>query len=377
MNINFFINDTTLREGEQFHTACFNTDDKIRIAELLCSFGIPYIELSSPAVSLGTQRDIITLKKRRLPAKIATHIRCHNEDIRKACDCGVDSIHIYYKLPHGILSKDLRSSIKKVTDEISEKISIARQNLPTAEIRFSIEDIFRFDIDAALLIYKALEATGLITRFCVSDTSGTALPDQIKTIFNIFKMAVNTPLGFHGHNDIGLAAANTLCALQNGARFIDVSVLGIGERTGITPLESLIAILYSIDKEDIRKKYRLQNLAKLSNTVASIIRKKIPFNIPITSKTAFTHKAGVHSASLLRNEKYYEALNPEDFSRRHSLLYAHKLTGKHAVNQFCKKNNIPLNAAQCAQALAIIKDLADQKKLNRKNFRWVLLDCSK
>ncbi|MDI7275640.1 MAG: homocitrate synthase, partial [Anaerolineae bacterium] len=173
---------------------------------------------------------------------------------------------------------------------------------------------------------------------------------------------VRADIEFHGHNDTGCAIANSLAALEAGATHVDTSVLGIGERNGITPLGGLIARLYSLDRSLVRK-YNLPLLRDLENLVAGIVGVDIPFNNYITGITAFTHKAGVHAKAVLNNPETYEILDPHDFGLTRYVSIAHRLTGWNAIKARAEQLDLELTEQQLKEATAHIKALADQKPL--------------
>ena len=175
---------------------------------------------------------------------------------------------------------------------------------------------------------------------------------------------VSCDIEFHGHNDTGCAIANSYCALAAGATHVDTSVLGIGERNGITPLGGLVARMYALDPQQIRSKYNLPMLREVENCVAEIVGVDVPFNNYITGYTAFTHKAGIHAKAILNNPDTYEILDPADFGLTRYLHIAHRLTGWNAVKQRAEQLQLDLTDPQVKEVTAHIKNEADQRKLS-------------
>jgi homocitrate synthase len=186
---------------------------------------------------------------------------------------------------------------------------------------------------------------------------------------------VKADIEFHGHNDSGCAIANSFTALEAGATHIDTSVLGIGERNGITPLGGFIARMYATHRDLVKKKYKLRKLRKIDEMVAKVVGIGIPFNNYITGVTAFTHKAGVHAKAILNQPETYEILNPRDFGLTRYISIAHKLTGWNAVKDRAEQLGLALGDEQIKQVTAHIKAMADQKPIDLNDvdellYRW-------
>ena len=178
------------------------------------------------------------------------------------------------------------------------------------------------------------------------------------------RRVVRCDIEYHGHNDTGCAIANAYSALDAGATHVDTSVLGIGERNGITPLGGLIARMYAHNPAQIRQKYNLPLLREVENLVAEIVGVDVPFNNYITGYTAFTHKAGIHAKAILNNPSTYEILDPSDFGLTRYLHIAHRLTGWNAVKQRADQLQLDLTAPQLKEVTAQIKAEADRRKLS-------------
>jgi homocitrate synthase len=186
---------------------------------------------------------------------------------------------------------------------------------------------------------------------------------------------VKAGIEFHGHNDAGCAIANAYSALEAGATHIDTSILGIGERNGITPLGGLVARMYATNRDIVKKKYKLKKLRKLDEMIANMVGIGIPFNNYITGVTAFTHKAGIHAKAILNQPETYEILNPKDFGLTRYISIAHKLTGWNAMKDRAEQIGLQLTDQQLKDVTAHIKALADEKRLEINDvdellYRW-------
>jgi homocitrate synthase len=355
----FNIIESTLREGEQFVGANFTTEQKLRIAQALDDFGVEYIELTSPVVSPQSYQDIKTIAEMGLQAKLLTHIRCHRGDAAKAMELELDGIDIVIGTSSLLRRFSHGKEISQIIDLAVDVISYIKDQRPEVEVRFSTEDSFRSSREEIFQVYRTVDEMG-IDRIGIADTVGVATPFEVYDVVSGLKKIVRAELEFHGHNDSGCAIANCHAALEAGAACVDTSVLGIGERNGITSLGGLIARLYAIDPRLVRK-YDLTMIRELDQLVARYVGVDIPFNNYITGITAFTHKAGIHAKAILNDPRTYEILDPKDFGLSRYISVAHKLTGWHAIGWRAEQLGLELNGDQIKRITAHIKALADEK----------------
>lgn len=360
---NFAIIDSTLREGEQFFSANFSSDEKVEIARALDEFGIEYIELTSPCASPQSRRDCEYLARQDLQAKLVTHIRCNLEDAKVALDTGINGINLFMGTSSFMQKFSHGKNINEIIELATEVITFIYEQSPQTEVRFSTEDSFRSSLPDLLQVYLAIEQLGIVNRFGIADTVGVATPNQVFRLVQILGQCTSRDLEFHGHNDTGCAIANSYAALEAGATHIDTTVLGIGERNGITPLAGLIARLYTIDSEKLKSKYRLSKLLPLHQLVADKINITIPPNHYIIGSVAFNHKAGIHTKAIINNSKTYEVIEPSDFGLARSILINHKLTGKHAIANRSSELGIEIDEIQLEAVTQAIKALAEQENL--------------
>jgi len=354
----FKIIESTLREGEQFANAFFTTADKVRIATMLDTFGVEYIELTSPVASAQSRSDCATIASLGLNARVLTHTRCHPDDVRAAIDTGVHGVDIVI----GTSSQLRRFGHGKSIDEI---ISLARDVIPIGleagvEVRFSTEDSLRSELSDLVRVYEAVGAMG-VHRVGIADTVGIGTPDRIAEIVRAVRAVIppSMDIEFHGHNDTGCAVANAHAAIRAGATHIDTTVLGIGERNGITPLSAFIARMYADDPAGVRTKYRLPLLHGIDHAVARVVGVDVPFNAAVTGFSAFTHKAGIHAKAVLNDPSTYEALRPEDFGLSRYINIATRLTGWNAVRHRAEQLGLTLLPDHARSITAEIKAAAD------------------
>ncbi len=355
----FFV-DTTLREGEQFASARFTSAQRLAIAEMLDAFGIEYIELTSPAASPQSARDLATIARHGFRARILTHIRCHIADARLAVEHGAQGANLLFATSEPLRTVSHGRSLNEILAEAEQVITYLRDH--DVEVRFSCEDSFRTDLADLIRIYRAVETMG-VQRIGLADTVGIATPRQVYDVVRAVRDEVTCDIEFHGHNDSGCAIANTFTAYEAGATHLDVTVLGIGERNGIASLSGMIARIAGIDPSRVQR-YRLDLLPKIDETIATMLGIEIPFNQCITSPTAFHHKAGMHTKAVLADPRSYEVLDPNLFGRQRTIAIAHRLVGWHAVAERARELGITLSEAQARAAAARIKALGDEHDLD-------------
>jgi homocitrate synthase len=351
--------ETTLREGEQFFSAHFTSEQRKTIAQALDAFGVEYLELTSPAASPQSARDLEIIAGLGLKAKILTHTRCHLNDVRLAVENGAQGVNVLFATSEQLRHVSHGRTLEELIEQAQTVISFLQQY--PVEIRFSCEDAFRTSLEDLLTVYKPVAETG-IHRVGLADTVGIATPTQVMHVVGAVREMVSCGIEFHGHNDTGCAIANAFCALQAGATHIDVTVLGIGERNGITPLGGFLARLASLD-QNLVNRYNLKMLPELDHMIADMVGIQIPFNNYITGATAFTHKAGMHTKAVLADPSSYEVFDPALFGRTRTVEMVHRLTGWHAIAERARELGIMLSESQARVAAKRLKTMADERPL--------------
>lgn len=182
---------------------------------------------------------------------------------------------------------------------------------------------------------------------------------MVRTLRGVVSCDIET----HFHNDTGCAIANAYCALEAGATHIDTSVIGIGERNGITPLGGLMARMIVADRDYVRGKYKLEKIKEIEDLVAEAVEVNVPFNNPITGFCAFTHKAGIHAKAILNNPSTYEIITPSDFGMSRYVHFASRLTGWNAIKSRTEQLGLDMTEAQIKAVTLKIKALADVRPL--------------
>lgn len=361
--------DSTLREGEQFAKSSFRTEDKLEIARALDTFGVDYIELTSPAASPQSQRDAATIVKLGLGARIISHCRCVLDDVKAAVDSGVRGLGLLFATSRILRESSHGKSIQQIIDAMGPPIEYAlRAGL---EVRFSAEDTFRSETTDLLAVYQAAQRLG-VHRVGLADTVGIATPRQVFVLVREVRRAVACDIGFHGHNDTGCAIANAFEAISAGATHVDVSVLGIGERVGITPLGGFVARMFSLEPQAVGERFRLGQLREAERLVARVTGVEIPFNNYVTGETAYSHKAGMHIKALMANPGSYEIIPPEAFGLSRRIILGSRLTGRAAIAYRAREIGITFGESELKDITHRIKALADKGELSEEQIDKVL-----
>lgn len=346
-NINLKIVDTTLREGLQaVHPAysnkgvIFSQEQQLQIAKLLFEFGIDYVELITPVRSetgKNITKEIIKLSK-NYNTKVLAHVRSVELDISEALSLGFDGLNMYFNA-----SKYSKYTKEEKNEIIENSLKYAYKHSPNKEVRFSFEDAYRTSFTE--IIEQTNKIQNYVKRVGMPDTVGSADPNKVhRRISEFRKLYPKIDIESHFHNDTGMAIANAYTAVKSGGVLIDTTILGIGERNGITSLSGLLAASH-LDHELldlIKSKYKLSVLKDLVHSVADFLEIKVPYNIPIVSPSAFSHTAGVHANTVNRNKQAYEFLSPEIFNMDTKIIWTSSVVGKASILYRAKQLGIEL-----------------------------------
>ncbi len=342
--------DTTLRDGEQAAGVAFGIDDKVELAGKLTDLGISELEIGTAACDgpeLNAMRAILTMG---LPNRLTLWARANMNDLRKAISLKCEAIHI--SLP---VSDILLSALNKNTQWLMEQIDLL---LPVACDNFKfvsigLQDASRTSQTSIGNVCEKLRQTG-VNRVRIADTVGIWDPFlACETINQLKNRFPELPLGFHAHNDLGMAVANSIAAIKGGCKFIDVTVNGLGERTGNAPLEEVVmAALISLKLDlgiDTAKLYDISQL------VARLSGRPIPLQKPIIGNCAFLHESGIHVHAMIRNEQSYEPFPPETVGRQRDDFIIGKHSGRAALQIMLDRWGLPLPSDSQNQLMAMIK----------------------
>lgn len=360
--------DTTLRDGEQSPGCSMYLDEKISMARQLEKLGVDVIEAGFPFASEGDFRSVVAVADECRNTTIAALCRTVPSDIHRAAEAlktakrarihtfvATSDIHLQYKL-------------KKTRDEVLEMtaraVSTARDCAD--DVEFSAEDATRSDIDYLCQVFETAVASGA-TVLNVPDTVGYTLPSEYAHLIRTVKERVvgdkDVTISVHCHNDLGLAVANSLAAIEAGATQVECTVNGVGERAGNASLEELImAMTVRADKMPYQNNIDTTQLYPASQLLSSIVRFGVQPNKAIVGRNAFAHEAGIHQHGVLSNPLCYEIMTPESVGVPKSSLVLGKHSGRHALISRYEELGLLLDDADIAEIYPRFVALADRKK---------------
>ena len=318
--------DSTLREGEQTPGVDFSHDQKLAIARKLDEFGVDYVEAGHPAVSDDVFRAVRDVARLGLDAEVVAHSRALKADIDLALKTDADWVGIFFSVADKRLEEHFRKNIDQATSLIQDCVSYAKAH--GLKVRYTPEDTVRSDMAKVVRVSRAAVEAGA-DRISVADTTGHMTPSTMFRFITQLRDAVpGAAVGVHCHNDLGMAVANSFAAVEAGASVVDVTVNGLGERTGIAPLADMAVALRL--KLGAGEGWRLPLLPELSELVEGASRIPVWKQAPIVGANAFTHNAGLHVAAVLLNPNHYESI-PADLVGRTRRLVVDKMAGRPTV----------------------------------------------
>lgn len=349
--------DTTLRDGEQTPGVAFSPAEKRMLARLLVEAGIPELEVGIPAMGQPEQKTIRTIVQDRLGCRITCWCRANETDLETALRCGSDAVHL------SIPVSDIQLAVMgKNRDWARERVGIllgkARSLFPFVSI--GLLDASRSE-EAFLLQMVSLASELKADRVRLADTVGIWNPFQTRKVFQ--KLSERFPdllLGVHTHNDLGMATANALGAVEGGARSVDVTVGGLGERAGNAPLEEVVLALELTLRRCCGIRTRM--LDSICKTVSSVANRPIPPNKPISGRDVFRHESGIHCRALLANSRTYEPYPPHIVGRKESEIVVGKHSGSASIAHMMKQLGCPIERAEADRLRQGVYSLAQRKK---------------
>ncbi|MBK7777733.1 MAG: 2-isopropylmalate synthase [Sandaracinaceae bacterium] len=371
--------DTTLRDGEQSPGATMTSSEKLEVAKTLSRLGVDIIEAGFAAASpddllavrgIAEGVGMVAVEGRPVaePPRICSLARAATGDIDKAWEAVSPAKHprIHTFLATSPIHREhkLRMSKAEVLSKITEMVTYARGLC--ADIEFSPEDAGRTEME---FLYEAIQAAieAGASTINIPDTVGYTTPDEFgERIALIHQNVVGVEraiISVHCHNDLGLAVANSLAALQNGARQVEVAVNGIGERAGNASLEEIVmALKVRHDRFKLTTTVDSTQLTRISRLVSKVTGMSVQPNKAIVGANAFAHEAGIHQDGMLKNQETYEIMRPETVGASQSLLVLGKHSGRAAFANRLAELGYPLAGAELYKAFARFKNLADKKK---------------
>ena len=360
--------DTTLRDGEQSPGCSMYLEEKISMARQLEKLGVDVIEAGFPFASEGDFRSVVAVADECRDTTIAALCRTVPSDILSAARALKTAkrarIHTFVATSDIHLQYKLKKSRDEVIEMTAKAVSMARECVD--EVEFSAEDATRSDIDFLCQVFETAVANGA-TVLNVPDTVGYTLPTEYAALVRTVKERVvgdkNVTISVHCHNDLGLAVANSLAALEAGATQIECTINGVGERAGNASLEELImAMAVRADKMPYYNNIDTTQLYPASQLLSSIVSFSVQPNKAIVGRNAFAHEAGIHQHGVLSNPLCYEIMTPESVGVPKNSIVLGKHSGRHALISRYEALGFNLGDAEIASIYPRFIALADRKK---------------
>lgn len=343
--------DTTLREGEQTRGVQFTREQKVHIAGLLDAFGIDFLEVGHPAAAPQVARDARAVTGLGLRAHTLAHARAIDADIDAAAASDADWVGIFFSVSDQAMESRFRKDLDACVALVTRAVERAKAH--GLSVRYTPEDTVRSDFAKVARVAQAAVAAGA-DRIAIADTTGHMTPDAMGDFVRRLRGEVPVPLNVHCHDDLGLATANVLSAIQNGARLADVCVNGIGERAGIASLAE-VATLLTVKGLAPQGTWRLDMLPEISEYVSRASGMPLSPTAPIVGRNAFSHNAGLHVAAVLVDPAFYESI-PAHLVGRERYIVVDRLSGKAAVRHRLEGAGVAPTDDEVGVVLDVIKD---------------------
>jgi 2-isopropylmalate synthase len=361
-----YVFDTTLRDGEQVPGCQLTTPEKIEIARELEALGVDVIEAGFPVSSPGDFNSVVEISKAVKEPIVCALTRANKNDI----DVAVESLQ-YAKRPRihtGIGASDTHIKLKfnstreEILERAVEAVKYAKKSVE--DIEFYAEDAGRADIEYLAKMVEAVIAAGA-TVVNIPDTNGYCLPDQygskIKFLKENVKNIDKAIISVHCHNDLGLATANSIAGLQNGARQIEGTINGIGERAGNTSIEEVVMVLKTHAVLGLHTNVNSKNFYEISRLISSQMRMPVQANKAIVGSNAFAHSSGIHQDGFLKNRENYEIIRPEDVGFPSASIVLTARSGRHALKFHLERLGHTLDKDELFEVYKRFLTLADSK----------------
>jgi len=361
--------DTTLRDGEQSPGCSMNLGEKVRLARKLQSLGVDIIEAGFPIASDGDFAAVKAVAAECRDVTVAALCRTAEADVRRAAEALRDAsrprIHTFVATSDIHLEYKLKKTRAEVIEMTRQAVRLAREFAD--EIEFSAEDATRSDVDYLCEVFSvALEAGASILN--VPDTVGYTLPGEFSQLVRTVRERVagdrkDITISVHCHNDLGLAVANSLAAIEAGARQIECTINGIGERAGNASLEEIVmAMRVRGDRLPFETGIDAREIYSSSQLLSQIIGFGVQPNKAIVGRNAFAHEAGIHQHGVISNPLCYEIMTPESVGVPANELVLGKHSGRHALALRFEQLGYPISADELEAVYRRFTELADRKK---------------
>lgn len=364
MSKQIIIYDTTLRDGSQTEGISFTVNDKVKIAERLDQLGVHYIEGGWPGSNPKDKEFFAIAKKKKWKhAKIAAFGSTRRAKIKASDDINLkeliksqaQTVTIFGKTWDMHVTDVIKTTLDENLEMIADSVSFLKKK--KREVFYDAEHFFDGYKSNPAYALKTLKAAQDAGASCIilCDTNGGTLPEEIRRIIADIKIHIKTPLGIHCHNDLGLAVANSITALEEGSTQIQGTFNGLGERCGNADLSTIIGILHTKKGLKTIPVANVKNLMDASYFLSEISNMKLADNHPFVGHSAFAHKGGVHIDAVLKNPAAYEHIKPETVGNRRRFVTS-ELAGKMPIVMKAQQMNVKIDK-KSAEAKKLLKDL--------------------
>jgi 2-isopropylmalate synthase len=362
--------DTTLRDGEQAPGAGLTAAEKLEVARQLMRLRVDVIEAGFPAASPGDFEAVRRIAQEAKDVAVAALARCREGDPQRAIDAikvtERPHLHVFIATSDIHLKHKLRLSRDEALAEAVRWVRHGREQLGRdAEIEFSAEDASRTDVDYLLQVYEAVVDAGAST-VNIPDTVGYAIPEEFGQLVGrvVDLVGRDATVSVHCHNDLGLATANTLAAVQAGARQVEVTINGLGERAGNASLEEVVMALRTRPTQfpDLGSRVQTEQITAASRLVSYLTGFAIQPNKAIVGGNAFAHESGIHQDGIIKNPLTYEIMTPQSVGLTGSQLTIGKLSGRKGLQAKLKALGYDMDGERLDAVYRAAIELADRKK---------------
>lgn len=351
-----FLNDTTLRDGEQAPGVAFSRKEKLALAEALVGAGVPEIEAGTPAMGDEEIETLRSLASLRLPARIAAWCRMSEADLMAAVTAGLTAVNLSIPSSDTQLAGKLGRDRSWALETVERVVGLARSL--GLSVAVGCEDASRADPDFLGRIARVAQQAGAF-RLRLADTLGVLDPFTTYALVRRVCVASDLELEFHAHDDLGLATANTLAAVMGGARHASVTVTGLGERAGNAALEEVAIALRQTARLDCG--IDPGALRALAVKVSEAAGRPLPRTKAIVGEDVFTHESGIHVSGLLKDRSTYEALSPQMLGRDHTVVIG-KHSGLAAIQKALADQGLQVDAQRGRAILERVRAFATRTK---------------